>query len=161
VVSNGFALFTGKVGYLPMNKPSYLIDLVIIWVGNYIGAGGVGLLYRMTRAECSEKVRTIVDAKLNDGLVSIFVLSVFCGILMFIAVNGYKKVQDCGRYLILVLPVAVFILAGCEHCVANMFYFAHALDLGLKTQGYLLVMTLGNSAGGILAGLLEKFTNRN
>ena len=92
VVANGLSLFTGKVGYAPMNPPKYIIDLVIIWLGNYVGAAGFGLLYRLTRAECVEKAQTIVAAKLGDGLLSVFVLSIFCGILMFIAVNGYKKV---------------------------------------------------------------------
>ena len=156
VVSNGLALFTGKVGYLPMNKPSYLVDLVIIWLGNYVGATLTGLAFRLTRAQKAEKALEIVNAKLGDGLVSVFILSVFCGILMFLAVNGYKKIGDFGRYLILVLPVAVFILSGYEHCVANMFYYAHALVFTPKALLWLLVMTVGNSVGGVLAGLYEK-----
>lgn len=156
VVSNGLALFTGKVGYLPMNKPSYLIDLVIIWVGNYIGATLTGLLFHFTRAAKVDKAMSIVQAKLDDNLISVFILSVFCGILMFLAVNGYKKISDWGRYLILVLPVAVFILSGYEHCVANMFYYAHALVFSPKAFVLLAVMTLGNSVGGVLAGLYEK-----
>jgi len=156
VVSNGLALFTGKVGYLPMNKPSYLVDLVIIWLGNYVGATFTGLAFRLTRAQKAEKALEIVNAKLGDGLVSVFILSVFCGILMFLAVNGYKKIGDFGRYLILVLPVAVFILSGYEHCVANMFYYAHALVFTPKALLWLLVMTVGNSVGGVLAGLYEK-----
>jgi len=156
VVSNGLALFTGKVGYLPMNKPAYLLDLVIIWVGNYIGATLTGLAFHFTRAAKVDKAMSIVQAKLDDNLVSVFILSVFCGMLMFIAVNGYKKISDWGRYLILVLPVAVFILSGYEHCVANMFYYAHALVFTPKALLWLAVMTVGNSVGGVLCGLYEK-----
>ena len=33
ILTFGFMLFTGKVGYAVENKPSYLIDLVLIWFG--------------------------------------------------------------------------------------------------------------------------------
>ena len=36
ILSFGFNLFTGKVGYAVENKPSYLIDLAVIWLGNLI-----------------------------------------------------------------------------------------------------------------------------
>jgi len=156
VVSNGLALYTGRVGYVPMNPISYWLDLAVIWVGNYIGAAAVGLGFMFTRAAKVEKALEISNAKLNDGIVSVLILSIFCGILMFLAVNGYKKISDWGRYLILVLPVAVFILSGYEHCVANMFYFTHAGIFSIKSILYLLLMTAGNSIGGILAGLYEK-----
>ncbi|MDE6678614.1 MAG: formate/nitrite transporter family protein, partial [Ruminococcus sp.] len=37
ILSFGFNLFTGKVGYAVENKPAYLIDLLVIWLGNLIG----------------------------------------------------------------------------------------------------------------------------
>lgn len=41
---HGLNLFTGKVGYAVEQPKSYIIDLVIIWVGNLAGgmAGGHG-----------------------------------------------------------------------------------------------------------------------
>ena len=38
ILSFGFNLFTGKVGYAVENKPSYLGELSIIWLGNFAGA---------------------------------------------------------------------------------------------------------------------------
>ncbi len=157
VVANKLALFTGKVGYLVVNKSKYLIDLAIIWIGNFIGAAAVGVGFAMTRSKKIEKAIEISSAKLNDDVLSVLILSIFCGLLMFIAVNGYKKLNDCGKYLILALPVVVFILSGYEHCVANMFYFAHAGFFDLRSILYLLLMTLGNSIGGVLGGLCEKY----
>jgi formate/nitrite transporter FocA (FNT family) len=48
-----------------------------------------------------------------------------------------------------VLCVAVFILAGFEHCIADMFYFALS---GKLAEGFpsLLIITAGNILGGIL-----------
>ena len=37
IVLFNFNLFTGKVIYLVINPPSYLITLAVIWVGNFIG----------------------------------------------------------------------------------------------------------------------------
>ena len=49
----------------------------------------------------------------------------------------------------------VFILCGFEHCVANMYYFSVAGMWSGKALVYLLVMTLGNSVGGILFPLVR------
>ena len=68
----------------------------------------------------SEKAKTLADIKLNDTLISILILSFFCGILMYLAVNTYKEVKDIGKYLAVFLGVIVFILCGFEHCIANM-----------------------------------------
>ena len=38
ICTHGFNLFTGKACYILENKPSYLGTLVVIWVGNLIGA---------------------------------------------------------------------------------------------------------------------------
>ena len=39
ICTHGFNLFTGKACYILENKPSYLGTLVVIWIGNLIGAG--------------------------------------------------------------------------------------------------------------------------
>ena len=53
--------------------------------------------------------------------------------------------------------VAVFVQAGFEHCVANMFYFTVAGAWSGKTVLYLIVMTLGNALGGVLFPAAKKF----
>ena len=73
---------------------------------------------------------------------------------MYAAVDGFKKK---GNPLILFVCVSVFILCGFEHCVANMFYFSLAGVWSGKAVLYLLLMTLGNSAGGLLIPALEAF----
>ena len=72
---------------------------------------------------------------------------------MYVAVDGFK---EKGNPLILFLCVSVFILSGFEHCVANMFYFAMAGAWSAKTVLYLLIMTLGNSVGGMLIPAIKK-----
>ena len=155
IVTNRLMLFTGKVGYLFENKPKYLLELLIIWLGNFAGTGAVALAIRCTRSTVSSAV--LCETKLADNPISILILSIFCGALMFIAVNGYRKTeQDFGKIIMVILPVAVFILCGFEHCVANMFYFWLADAWGLRTVLYLLLMTVGNGIGSVLFWTVER-----
>ncbi len=158
ILSFGFNLFTGKVGYAVENKPSYLIDLAVIWLGNLIGTVATAGLILCTRISgIGEKAQKICNVKLGDDLVSNFILAFFCGMLMFIAADGYKTINNsAGKMLAIFLPVVVFILSGFEHCVANMFYFTIAQVWSLKTFGYLIVMSLGNAVGGIFIPLMRK-----
>lgn len=159
ILTFGFNLYTGKIGYAVGNKPSYIIDLIIIWLGNLIGTMIVGLSVQLTRVRESltEKAQVLCETKFDDNLISIFVLSVFCGLLMFIAADGYKNITNqVAQVMVVFLPVMVFILSGFEHCVANMFYFTISNMWSWKSIIYLLVMTAGNSVGGMLMSIIRK-----
>lgn len=159
IVVYSFNLYTGKIGYLINNfNKKYIRELIITLIGNFIGTFFVGFILKYTRiyTMISEKAKTLADIKLNDTLISILILSFFCGILMYLAVNTYKEVKDIGKYLAVFLGVIVFILCGFEHCIANMYYFSVSSTWSLNTLLYLLVMILGNSLGGILIPLCNK-----
>ena len=134
-----FNLFTGKVGYLLINKINYLLELLISLIGNFLGTFIVGNLIRLTRfSNYIEIAKNIVDVKLNDSILSIFILAIFCGMIMYIAVNNYKKGKDViSKYITIFMGVMAFILCGFEHCVANMFYFSIAGIFFFKVFGYL------------------------
>lgn len=157
IVNWGLNLFTGKIGFLA--KDNWL-EILITLLGNFAGTNLSALALRVTRIypSLAEKLDTagIVAAKLNDGMLSIFILSVMCGILMYIAVATFKRKPDILGAIAVVMCVSVFILSGFEHCVANMFYFA----LGTPFKEYivpLLVMTAGNSVGAIALHQLIRF----
>ena len=157
IVVYSFNLYTGKIGYLINNfNKKYIRELIITLIGNFIGTFFVGFVLRYTRiyTSISDKAKGLVDIKLNDTLISILILSFFCGILMYLAVNTYKEVKDIGKYLAVFLGVIV--LCGFEHCIANMYYFSVSSTWSLNTLLYLLVMILGNSLGGILIPLCNK-----
>lgn len=158
ILSFGFNLFTGKVGYAVENKISYLGDLVVIWLGNLVGTVVMGGMILCTRISgIGEKAADICAVKFSDTYLSIFFLAFFCGMLMFIAADGFKKIENpAGKMLAVFLPVMVFILSGYEHCIANMFYFTVAGVWSVNTVIYLLVMTLGNAAGGCFIPLARK-----
>ena len=163
IVVYGFNLYTGKIGYLVTNfNFKYIKELVITLVGNFIGTFFVGFILRYTRiySLISEKAKVLVDIKLDDNIISILILSFFCGILMYFAVNGYKELKDVGRYIAIFLGVIVFILCGFEHCVANMYYFSVSSSWCLNGFLYLLIMILGNSLGGMLIPLCDKIIKK-
>ena len=149
-------LYTGKIGYLITNlNLKYIKELIITLIGNFIGACSVGFILRYTRIydNIYEKALNLANIKLSDSIISIFILSIFCGLLMYFAVNGFKKQTDFGKYLVVYLGVAVFILCGFEHCIANMYYFSVADIWSLKTLGYTGIMVLGNSIGSFIIPL--------
>ena len=155
ILSFGFSLFTGKVGYAVENPPSYLIDLAVIWLGNLLGTALTGWLILGTRISAIGE--GLCETKLGDSAGSILILAFFCGMLMFIAADGYKTIRNpVGQVLVIFLPVMVFILSGFEHCVANMFYFTVGSAWSLKAFGWLLLMSLGNALGGIFIPLVRK-----
>ena len=159
-ISNyGFNLFTGKVCYLLDNGPGYLWDLALIWLGNMGGTLIATALLGLTRVHpaLAETAAPLVAAKLGDGLLSVFVLSVFCNVLIFIAVDGYRIIPDAlGKYLALFLGVAVFAISGFEHCVANMYFISLTGSWSADAVLFIIVNTVGNSLGGLLVPAVKK-----
>jgi len=156
----GLNLYTGMVGYLFDNKPLYIVKILIVWIGNFGGTALVALLMRATRAfkGIDEAANAVVSSKLSDNYLSLFILGIFCGILMFAGVDTFKKhyeKKDFAAVFMPVICVAVFIIAGFEHCIADMFYFVAA---GKTIEGLpvLLFVTLGNSVGGVLMPVSKK-----
>ena len=159
-ISNyGFNLFTGKVCYLLDNGPGYLWDLALIWLGNLGGTLIATALLGLTRVHpaLAETAAPLVAAKLGDGLLSVFVLSVFCNVLIFIAVDGYRIIPYAlGKYLALFLGVAVFAISGFEHCVANMYFISLTGSWSADAVLFIIVNTVGNSLGGLLVPAVKK-----
>ncbi len=155
----GFHLFTGKVCYVLQNNRDYALALPVIWLGNLIGTGLTAGIVSLTRIApaAREKAVALCQVKLNDNLLSLFLLGVLCNIFIYIAVEGYKSnPHELGKYLSLFFGVMVFILCGTEHCVADMFYFWMARIWSGRTLLSLLVISLGNAAGGVLFATLHQ-----
>lgn len=160
VCTFGLNLFTGKVCYALENGKSYNLALPIIWLGNLLGTGATALVVNLSRIDSiSAKAAELCAVKLSDSILSLFLLGLLCNIFIYIAVEGYKNnPHELGKYLSLFFGVMVFILAGTEHCVADMFYFwlsGWSVDAAVR----ILVITLGNAVGGILFRALHRFVS--
>lgn len=151
-------LFTGKAGLLATKeiKPK---ELVRIWIGNFIGASVCGLLVSMTPLGqvLSEKAAGILATR-SQALPQVnLIYGVFCGMLMSIAVMGFKAT---GNYLFAIAPVAFFILCGFNHCVADMFYTSIGFNEWQELL-HLIPTTIGNVIGCVMPPLLLRNTRAN
>ncbi|MDR1771120.1 MAG: formate/nitrite transporter family protein [Hungatella sp.] len=157
----GFNLYTGKVCYIVNEKPSYLKTILIVYIGNFAGTVGAGIIFKHTKlVRLVNHTSELVNMKLSDTLFSTFIMAVMCGVMMCIAVIGYQTVKDgIGKYLSLIMPIMVFILSGYEHSIADMFYFTMGNAWNAKAFLYILVISAGNLAGGNLIPLAKKYLN--
>ena len=167
IVCFSLKLYTGAIGYLVdqgSNFFRYLYDLLLIWLGNLAGCAAVGYAIRTTRVinSLEAKVQNIVNIKIADTPASLLILSIFCGMLMFTAVDAFRndKLPSVCRPVMVFLCVMVFILSGFEHCIANMYYFSVADAWSSRTLLLILWMTLGNSIGGNFFAALVKHSSK-
>ncbi len=150
----GYALFTGKVGFLALDHSKNNWEVVLTaLLGNAIATCGIGVLIRYAMPHLGQVAYTICSAKLEQALLSTVVRSILCGTLMYMAVWIYKDKQSIAGIF---FCVPVFILAGFEHSIANMFYFGASGIVSAKAFVYILVVIVGNALGGVLFPLLDK-----
>lgn len=147
-----FALFTGRAGLLA-TRGIRVGELIKIWFGNFIGCIiGVSLLSAAgLDYEISEAASRIVVIRESAGIVENVAKAIFCGMLMYIAVNYYER-----SLLVTVASVAAFILLGAAHCIADMVYMMLGEVepwIGLRS---LLVVTVGNVFGCNIIPIAQK-----
>ena len=153
-----FLLFTG---YVPTQRAcqkwkEYFINCGIVLIGNFIGAFITAMLLRLTRIKDAllPVCESVCSTKLNDSLLSVFILSIFCGII----IAAIVKVNDRKHQILYVtMLIAVFILSSYEHVVANAFYLSFTFDI-FTFEGllFMIVCALGNLAGGIASSYVDK-----
>ena len=150
VVLTGSPLYTGRIGDFPLERNHlgrHIADYALMLLCNLLGAVAVGWI---TSGYFGFAGRSM-EAKLAQTPLQALALGFGCGMMMYLAVSGYKKTQNL---LMLIAPVAVFILAKFDHCVADAFYIACAG--GGVPLWYLPVVVAGNSVGSIALHHLTK-----
>jgi len=150
IVTQGFYLFTGKIGFV--EKWVELFDMLVTIIGNFIGSFIAAVLANAAHLKIDSS--ELVNKKLDNSILNVFLLSVFCGVMMYLAIDNYNKSKNI---VFVIAPVMIFILSGFEHSVANMFYFHLAGAYSLKAFGYILVMLAGNAIGAKVFGLKSKW----
>jgi len=150
----GYYLFTGRVCYMVIDhSKNNFITLLMTILGNLIGTVSCGLLISLTNPTVKEAAQTICSAKLEQTFYVTIIKGIFCGILIFLAVETYKK-KNTPLGIIFCIPV--FILCGFEHSIADMFYFAVANMFSFKIVYFIFLVAIGNSIGGILLNIKTK-----
>ena len=138
-------LFTGKIGYL--NKNNWL-QIIIVLLINLVTAFLLGMLYQVVYG-----VQDLYLIKLEKPSYQIFLDSIICGILIYLAVEIYKRIKNIIPVIICVMG---FILCGAEHSIADMFYFG-ASNMSWYGFGIIWLIILGNAIGSLSIHALQLF----
>lgn len=145
VVVLGAQLYTGRIGYFPLKREGFASaagEYAVMLLLNFAGAALVGFL---ARGAYGADASALVSGKAAQGPLKALLLAAGCGMMMYTAVEGYKRTRSM---LLIVFPVAAFIFCKFDHCVADLFYFAYAG--ALPPAYYLPAAVAGNTLGALL-----------
>lgn len=145
-------LFTGKICYLFDNKKGYVLDLLIIYLGNFIGSALMGsILHPIMNTELITSFTTTLTERVSRDWWKVVLLGILCNICIYVAVDGYRNMdKEWKKILSLFFGVSVFVLCGFEHCIADMFYIFVCNTWSVSSLVFLLEVTLGNILGGLI-----------
>lgn len=176
VVCTGAELFTGNCLMMisalqkRISVGGLFKNLLFVYLGNLIGAIFVAILFvyghipSLYGGDLAQVLLNTAVSKVTLTLPEMLCRAVLCNVLVCIAVwAAMSSEQVSGKILALYPPVAIFILCGFEHCIANMFYIPAGLmimgEYGLAAEGLtignfilnnLIPATIGNMIGGML-----------
>lgn len=188
IVLLGTELFTGNALMVTaaISKTITWSELLrnwgIVYVGNFIGAVSLAALMAffgqldIGSGALAIYTAKVAAAKCSLSWVDAFVLGIFCNLMVCVAIYlGNTAHEVSGKILAIFFPIFGFVVAGFEHCVANMYYIpagifanmvpdyaslissagvnAAVLDFGTFITANLIPVTLGNIVGGVLVGL--------
>ena len=155
----GYYLYTGKIGYLANDFSSKNITSLAIGLAvNLAVTFLLGMLIRYAIPSLGEKAFTVCNSKLEQSFLSTFIRAVFCGFLMYAAVDIFKeKKTPIG----IIFCIPVFILSGFEHSVADMFYFGTSGIFDAKILSFEAAAILGNSLGSLILAFISKAGEQN
>ena len=159
-------LYTGRVGNLATERTgSYLRFVLLGLVGNFVGMLIAGSVLQQTRhaEKLIEAAKNSVISRESDSLLSLFLLGIYCGILMYIAVASFRKGKERGSvnimgYLGIFFCVPLFIQSGFEHSIANLYWFMMSgRQWTLSGLWIMLVVMAGNAVGSMITRLLDYY----
>ncbi len=186
VLIAGAQLFTGNnlmttaFAHKKVSLKEILKNWGIIFFSNMIGAVGLAfLIYQsghldMNNGAIAKTYIKMTEAKISLPIETAFFKGVLCNILVCLAVwlaAGGKSLSD--KVLAIVFPITLFVAAGFEHSIANLFIIP--LGLMIDAFGYsgisphhftfiqmwhnIIPVALGNIVGGgFFVGLVYYFT---
>lgn len=153
ICMRGYALYTGKIGLLTEKHTKEDISILLLCLlGNAIGTIAFGYLIAYIFPNVKETAFALCTGKLNQGYGFGLLRGVLCGILVYLAVDIYRN-HNSNIGTLLCIPA--FILSGYEHSIADIFYFAASGIASWQAFGYLVMIIIGNSIGGLLIPVLQ------
>lgn len=145
----GLRLLTGKAGLIieeGVKAPKAIMELGKIFAFNLVGTLMAALLTLLMWQIDSPEVALAVERAQVDSLLSVFVRSMFCGVLVYAGVKAETALET-------IMYVFAFLVAGFTHSIAYSFYFwISVLTAQAITQMLfaLLIAAVGNVLGCFL-----------
>lgn len=161
----GFFLYTGRICYVfkkdnRQQHPAYALQLCVGLIGNYLGALLMGTIFKIVN-QVPSFIYQMIETKLSYEWWKTLLLSIFCGMLIYFAVEGFSKIENSlGKYIVLILCVAGFIICGFEHCIANMFYLSIDYEVTISSVLSIAFVIIGNSIGGVIVPVCRLIINK-
>lgn len=164
VVFIGGELFTGNnmtmaIGFYDKKVNAW--DVCRVWVnsyiGNFIGAFILSAIFVASGASkgiLTDYYSTFIYAKLAISPLQLFLRGIMCNFLVCLAVwTSTRLKSESGKMIIMFCVIMTFVVAGFEHCIANMGIFSVAWMLFddisiLEILKHMLFVTVGNMVGG-------------
>jgi len=158
ICMKGYSLFTGKVGFLPISHTKEDVSALLFGLlGNFVATVILGILVALAFPAYHETAKVIVEAKMTQTVLSTFLRGILCGVLMYAAVSIFRENKSS---LAIFFGIPTFILAGFEHSIADMFYFALGYSFTLKSILFILVVVVGNAIGAMMMSFLRLVGDR-
>ena len=140
VVVGGAELFTGNNMIVmawasgKVTTRELLLTWAVVFIGNFIGAfATAGLMFLTTQYTFGAGAVGVAalytaNAKTSLALVPALALGIMCNVLVCLAAwMCYSARTTVDRVFSIVFPVAAFVAAGFEHCIANIYFIPVAL----------------------------------
>ena len=136
-------LYTGKAGYYWKDKKANLATILIL---NLAAGYTFGLLLGYS----SPQLIPVALEKIAswDFSMAFFIRSMFCGMIMYICVDIFKR----GSYVGILYGVPLFIFCGFQHCIANVII----LGVAQSWSWTLILAIIGNLVGSMIINVLSK-----
>jgi formate transporter len=186
VIVGGAELFTGNnliiMAWASRQLSTYRVlrNWGIVYIGNFLGAIITatfvfwGQHYEMDKGAVGLTALNIGLGKIDLDFFQALILGILCNAMVCMAVwLTYSARTVLGRVTAIIFPIAGFVAAGFEHCVANMYFIPFALlikvgapasfwqGIGTTAASYndltwgsfivknLIPVTIGNMIGGV------------
>jgi len=140
VVIGGAELFTGNnlivMAWANRKLTTYKVlrNWGIVYLGNLSGALATAIVvflakhYKMAGGDLGLTALNIGNGKVHLDFIQALILGVLCNAMVCMAVwLTYSARTVMGRIAAILFPIAGFVAAGFEHCVANMYFIPYAI----------------------------------
>ena len=163
VTMGGAELFTGNnlvMAFGAYDKKVSWAQVGKVWlvsyIGNFVGCLILSVIFVLAGASgTADYYAGFIGNKLSIPAGEMFFRAILCNFFVCLAVAcGMKFKNEVFKFFMIILCITGFVVAGFEHCVANMATFVTAallvpggisLTAALKSM---VIVTIGNAIGG-------------